>query len=100
MRLDKYLKLTRLIKRRGVAKVLINEDKIYVNDKPAKPAYGVKIGDTIKLELGKRIILIKYLKHNNILDRYLYNLRKENSLKKEIIKDKENHKRIKTISEN
>lgn len=59
MRLDKYLKLTRLIKRRGVAKVLINEDKIYVNDKPAKPAYEVKIGDTIKLELGKRVILIK-----------------------------------------
>ena len=59
MRLDKYLKLTRLIKRRGVAKVLINEDKIYVNDKPAKPAYEVKINDEIKLQLGKRVILIK-----------------------------------------
>ncbi|MCQ2796067.1 MAG: RNA-binding S4 domain-containing protein [Bacilli bacterium] len=59
MRLDKYLKLTRLIKRRGVAKVLINEGKIYVNDKPAKPAYEVKINDMIKLELGKRVILIK-----------------------------------------
>ncbi|MCQ2795205.1 MAG: RNA-binding S4 domain-containing protein [Bacilli bacterium] len=59
MRLDKYLKLTRLIKRRGVAKVLINEDKIFVNDKPTKPAYEVKINDTIKLELGKRVILIK-----------------------------------------
>ena len=59
MRLDKYLKLTRLIKRRGGAKVLANENKIYVNDKPAKPAYDVKINDTIKLELGKRMILIK-----------------------------------------
>ena len=59
MRLDKYLKLTRLIKRRGVAKVLINEDKIKVNGKSIKPAYDIKINDDIKLELGERIIEIK-----------------------------------------
>lgn len=59
MRLDKYLKLTRLIKRRGVAKVLANENKIHVNEKVAKPAYEVKLNDVIKLELGKRVILIK-----------------------------------------
>ena len=59
MRLDKYLKLTRLIKRRGVAKVLINEGKILVDDKPTKPAYDVKINDIIKLTLGKRSIVIK-----------------------------------------
>ncbi len=59
MRLDKYLKLTRLIKRRGVAKVLINESQILVNDKPTKPAYEVKINDIIKLTLGKRTIVIK-----------------------------------------
>lgn len=67
MRLDKYLKLTRLIKRRGVAKVLANENKIYVNDKPAKPAYDVKINDTIKLELGKRVILIKVTKIKEVV---------------------------------
>ena len=59
MRLDKYLKLTRLIKRRGVAKVLINESQILVNDKPIKPAYEVKINDIIRLTLGKRTIVIK-----------------------------------------
>ena len=59
MRLDKYLKLTRLIKRRGVAKVLINESQILVNDKPTKPAYDVKINDIIKLTLGRRSIVIK-----------------------------------------
>lgn len=59
MRLDKYLKLTRLIKRRGVAKVLANENKIYVNDKLAKPAYEVKLNDVIKLELGLRVVIIK-----------------------------------------
>lgn len=59
MRLDKYLKLTRLIKRREVAKVLIDEGSILVNDKMVKPSYEVKIGDNITLTLGKRITIIK-----------------------------------------
>lgn len=69
MRLDKYLKLTRLIKRRGVAKVLANENKIYVNEKVAKPAYEVKINDTIKLELGQRVILIKVINIKEVVRR-------------------------------
>jgi len=59
MRLDKYLKLTRLIKRRGVAKVLIDEGSIQVNNKTVKPSYDVKKNDIIKLKLGRRIIEIK-----------------------------------------
>lgn len=59
MRLDKYLKLTRLVKRRGVAKVLINEGSIRVNEKMVKPAYEVKPSDQINLKLGRRILTIK-----------------------------------------
>lgn len=59
MRLDKYLKLTRLVKRREVAKVLIIEHSILVNHLPIKPSYEVKIGDEVSLTLGKRVITIK-----------------------------------------
>lgn len=59
MRLDKYLKLTRLIKRREVAKVLITEGSILVNNKIIKPSHSVEIGDVIKLKLGEKIIKIK-----------------------------------------
>lgn len=59
MRLDKYLKLTRLIKRREVAKVLIAESSILVNQKAVKPSYEVRLNDQIKLTLGKRVITIK-----------------------------------------
>lgn len=59
MRLDKYLKLTRLIKRREVAKVLINESSILVNNKIVKPSYEVNINDEIKLKLGRRVIVIQ-----------------------------------------
>lgn len=59
MRLDKYLKLTRLIKRREVAKVLISENSVLVNNQIVKPSYIVKVNDIIKLTLGKRVINIK-----------------------------------------
>lgn len=59
MRLDKYLKLTRIVKRREVAKVLIEEGSIKANNKVVKPSYEVKIGDIVNLKLGKREITIK-----------------------------------------
>ena len=59
MRLDKYLKLTRIVKRREVAKVLIEEGSIKANNKVVKPSYEVKIGDIVNLKLGKREIIIK-----------------------------------------
>lgn len=71
MRLDKYIKLTRLIKRRGVAKVLINEGSVLVNNKISKPSYEVKINDIVLLKLGRRHITIKI---NSITD----NVGKEN----------------------
>ena len=49
MRLDKYLKVTHLIKRRGTAKDYIDGGFAFVNGKPAKPATKLNIGDTIAL---------------------------------------------------
>jgi len=54
MRLDKYLKVSRLIKRRTVANEACDAARIMVNDKPAKASYQVKIGDIIEIQFGNR----------------------------------------------
>ncbi len=54
MRLDKYLKVSRLIKRRTVANEACDAGKVLVNDKPARASYDVKIGDVIEITLGAR----------------------------------------------
>ncbi len=54
MRLDKYLKVSRLIKRRTVANEACDAGKVLVNDKPARASYDVKVGDVIEIALGAR----------------------------------------------
>ncbi len=54
MRLDKYLKVTRLIKRRTIANEACDAGKITVNGVVAKASYQVKIGDVIEITLGTR----------------------------------------------
>ena len=61
MRLDKYLKVSRLIKRRTIAKEASESERILVNDKIAKPSKELKIGDTITIEFGKKQITVKVL---------------------------------------
>lgn len=61
MRLDKYLKVTRLIKRRTVANEACDEGRVIVNDKPARASYDVKVGDVIEINLGQRPIKVKVL---------------------------------------
>lgn len=61
MRLDKYLKVSRLIKRRTLAKEASESERILVNDKTAKPSKELKIGDTITIEFGKKQITVKVL---------------------------------------
>ena len=61
MRLDKYLKVARLIKRRTIAKEVIDRDVVYVNDKIAKPSKEIHVGDIIRLCLGKKEIIVKVL---------------------------------------
>ena len=55
MRLDKYLKVSRLIKRRSVANKVSDMGRVLVNGKPAKPAKQVKIGDIIEIEYSNKI---------------------------------------------
>ena len=54
MRLDKYLKVSLLIKRRTVANEACDAGKVLVNDKPARASYEVKVDDIITLSLGAR----------------------------------------------
>lgn len=59
MRLDKFLKVSRLIKRRTVANDLCGGSGVLVNGKIAKPATEVKVGDTLVLDLGRRTLTVK-----------------------------------------
>ncbi len=61
MRLDKYLKVTRLIKRRTVANEACDAGKITVNDKIARASYDVKVNDIIEINLGAKPLKVKVL---------------------------------------
>ena len=59
MSLDKYLKVSRLIKRRTVANEACDNGLVTVNDKPARASYEVKEGDKISLRFGARTITVE-----------------------------------------
>lgn len=61
MRLDKYLKVSRLIKRRTVANDACDANRISVNGKMAKPSYDVKIGDEITVSFGSKNVTVRVL---------------------------------------
>ena len=61
MRLDKYLKVSRLIKRRTVANEACDNGLVTVNGKPARASYEVKEGDQISLRFGVRTITVEVL---------------------------------------
>lgn len=61
MRIDKYLKVSRLIKRRTVANEVADAGRIMVNGKPVKASYAVKIGDVIEVAFGNRPVKAKVL---------------------------------------
>ena len=61
MRLDKYLKVSRLIKRRTVANEACDNARISVNGKPAKASYDVKGGDQIEIAFGARTLRVEVL---------------------------------------
>ena len=62
MRLDKYLKVSRLIKRRTVANEACDAGRVMVNDKPVKASYSVKEGDQIEILFGSRSVKVRVLK--------------------------------------
>lgn len=61
MRLDKYLKVSRLIKRRTIANEACDAGRIMVNSKIAKASYDVKQGDIIEIKLGEKILKAQVL---------------------------------------
>ena len=61
MRLDKYLKVSRLIKRRTVANEACDTGLVEVNGKPARASYEVKVGDRISLRFGARTVTVEVL---------------------------------------
>ncbi len=58
MRLDKYLKVSRIIKRRTVANEACDSGRVMVNGKPARASYDVKIGDVIEITFGTRNVKV------------------------------------------
>jgi Ribosome-associated heat shock protein implicated in the recycling of the 50S subunit (S4 paralog) len=61
MRLDKYLKVSRLIKRRTVANEACDAGRVLINDKPAKASANVKMGDIITIQFGNKDVKVKVL---------------------------------------
>ena len=61
MRLDKYLKVSRLIKRRTVANEACDNTRVSVNGRPAKASYDVKVGDRIEIQFGARAVAVEVL---------------------------------------
>lgn len=59
MRLDKFLKVSRIIKRRSVAKEIADQGRILVNDHPAKSSSKVKAGDTLTIKFGNKTETVK-----------------------------------------
>ena len=62
MRLDKYLKVSRLIKRRTVANEACDAEKVTVNGKVARASYDIKVNDIIEINIGKSPLKVKVLK--------------------------------------
>ena len=72
MRLDKYLKVSRLIKRRTVANEACDNGRISVNGKVVKASYDVKVGDRIEISMGTRTVAVEVLQ-------VAENIRKDNA---------------------
>ena len=62
MRLDKYLKVSRLIKRRTVANEVTSAGRVFINDKAAKPSTEVKEGDALRLEYFNKTLIARILR--------------------------------------
>ena len=61
MRLDKYLKVSRLIKRRTVANEACDAGRVLINDKPAKASANVKVGDILTIQFGNKDVKVEIL---------------------------------------
>lgn len=62
MRLDKFLKVSRVIKRRSVANEVADAGRVTVNDKTVKPSYEVKVGDIVAIKFGDKVSKFEIIK--------------------------------------
>ncbi len=69
MRLDKYLKVSRLIKRRTVANEACDAGRVLVNGKIARASYDVKVGDRLEIQLGNRVVKAEIVEINEYANR-------------------------------
>lgn len=67
MRLDKYLKVSRIIKRRTIANEACDGGRVSVNGKTARASYDVKIGDKIEIAFGGRTVTVEVLAVNEVI---------------------------------
>lgn len=61
MRLDKWLKVSRVIKRRTVANEACDNQRVAANGRPVKASYEVKVGDVLELRFGERVTKVRVL---------------------------------------
>ncbi len=61
MRLDKWLKVSRLIKRRTVANEACDNQRVSANGRPVRASYEVKVGDVLELKFGEKIVKVEVL---------------------------------------
>ncbi|MCI6272486.1 MAG: RNA-binding S4 domain-containing protein [Erysipelotrichaceae bacterium] len=61
MRIDKFLKVSRILKRRSVSKELADNQRIEINNKIVKPSHEVKVGDLVGITFGNRKIIVRVL---------------------------------------
>ncbi|HEY4390284.1 MAG TPA: RNA-binding S4 domain-containing protein [Paenibacillus sp.] len=59
MRLDKFLKVSRLIKRRTVAKDVSDQGRVLINGRESKPSSAVKVGDEITVQFGQKLVTVR-----------------------------------------
>lgn len=64
MRLDKFLKVSRIIKRRTIANEACDAGRVTVNNKVARASYDVKVGDEVQVEFGSRILKFRVISLN------------------------------------
>ena len=69
MRLDKYLQVSRLIKRRTIANEACDAGRVSVNGKPARASYDVKVGDVIEMTLGARTVKVRIEKVTEVANK-------------------------------
>ena len=67
MRLDKYLKVSRIIKRRTVANEACDAGRVSVNGRPVKASYDVKVGDILEIVFGSRNVKAEVLNVNEVI---------------------------------